>query len=238
MNEYKVDILAFGAHPDDVECAIVGTILSQIQRGNKVAIIDLTRGELGSSGTVEIRNNETIEASKVLGIKNRENLEFEDGFIENNKTSKLKIIEIIRKYQPEIILATAINDRHPDHEIASKLILEASFLSGLVKIKTKINNKQQLPHRPVVVYHYIQDLLIKLDFVIDISHTFDVKMQAIKAYKSQFLQSNNIEPNGANALLKQIEATNSIFGRAINVKYAEGFTINRYIGTNDIMNLF
>lgn len=238
MNEYKVDILTFGAHHDDVECAIGGTILSQIQRGNKVAIIDLTRGELGSSGTVDIRNSETVEASKILGIHYRENLEMEDGFISNDKISKLDIIKTIRKYQPKIILATALNDRHPDHLNAAKLIAEASFLSGLVKIKTEINNKQQLPHRPVVVYHYIQDLLIKPDFVIDISHTFDVKMQAIKAYKSQFLQSNNIEPNGANALLKQIEATNSIFGRAINVKYAEGFTINRYIGTNDIMNLF
>jgi N-acetylglucosamine malate deacetylase 1 len=238
MNDYKVDILAFGAHPDDVECAVGGTILSQIQKGYKVAIVDLTRGELGSSGTVEIRNDETIEASKILGIHHRENLEMEDGFIENSKTSKLKIIEVIRKYQPKIILATALNDRHPDHENASKLITDASFLSGLVKIKTEIDNNKQIPHRPIAVYHYIQDLLIKPDFVIDISHTFDDKMKAIKAYKSQFLQVNNTEPNGANALLKQIEATNSIFGRAINVKFAEGFNSNRYIGTNDIMNLF
>lgn len=238
MKDYKVDILAFSAHPDDVECAIGGTILSQIQKGNKVAIVDLTRGELGSSGTVDVRNSETIEASKILGIHFRENIEMEDGFISNDKISKLAIIKTIRKYQPKIILATALNDRHPDHGNAAKLIAEASFLSGLVKIKTEIDNNKQLPHRPIAVYHYIQDLFIKPDFVIDISHTFDDKMKAIKAYKSQFLQANNAEPNGANALLKQIESTNSILGRAINVKFAEGFNSNRYIGTNDIMNLF
>lgn len=237
MNDFKVDILAIGAHPDDVECAIGGTILSQIQKGHKIAIIDLTRGELGTSGSVNIRNNETIEASKILGINYRENLEFEDGFIGNNKEFILKLISTIRKYQPKIILATAIVDRHPDHQNAAKLISEASFLSGLIKIETTLNNKLQLPHRPSAVYNYIQDEFIEPDFVIDISNKFKDKMSAIKAYKSQFLQTNNVEPNGANALLKQIEATNSIFGRAINVKYAEGFSTNRYIGINDIMNL-
>ena len=144
---------------------------------------------------------------------------------------------MIRKYKPKIILATATYDRHPDHANTAKLISEASFLSGLAKIKTEIKNENQSPHRPIAVYNYIQDLYIKPDFVIDISNTFDVKMKAIKAYKSQFLQSNNNQHNGANALLTHIEATNRIFRRAINVKYAEGFTANRYIGTNDIMNL-
>jgi len=231
MNDLKTDILAFGSHPDDVECAIGGTILSQIQRGYKVAIIDLTKGELGSSGTAKIRSKETIDASKILGITYRENLEMEDGFIDNSKSNKLAIIRMIRKYQPKIILATAIYDRHPDHESTAKLISESSFLSGLVKIKTEIDEMQQLPHRPITVYHYIQDLFIKPDIVIDISNTFEDKMKAIKAYKSQFLQSNNNQPNGANALLKHIEATNSIFGRAINKKFAEGFTTNRSIGT-------
>lgn len=237
MKNFNVDILAFGAHPDDVECAVGGIILSQIQKGNKVVIVDLTKGELGSSGTAELRALETIEASKILGITYRENLEMEDGFIDNSKSNKLAIIKIIRKYQPKIVLTPALNDRHPDHKSAAKLISEASFLAGLTKIKTEINAKKQLPHRPIAVYHYIQDLFIEPDVVIDISDTFENKMKAVKAYKSQFLQPNYDQPNGANALIKHIEATNSIFGRAINVKFAEGLNANRYIGTNDIMNL-
>lgn len=237
MYNFNVDILAFGAHPDDVECAVGGIILSQIQKGNKVAIVDLTKGELGSSETTELRAVETFEASKILGITYRENLEMEDGFIDNSKPNKLAIIRMIRKYQPKIVLAPALNDRHPDHKSAANLISEASFLAGLPKIKTEINIKKQLPNRPIAVYHYIQDLFIEPDVVIDISSTFENKIKAIKAYKSQFSQPNNDQPNGANALVKQIEATNSIFGRSINVKFAEGLNANRYIGTNDIMNL-
>lgn len=237
MKNFNVDILAFGAHPDDVECAVGGIVLSQTQKGNKAAIVDLTKGELGSSGTVELRSLETIEASKILGIIFRENLGMEDGFIENNKPNKLAIIKMIRKYRPKIILAPALYDRHPDHGSTAKLISEAAFLAGLAKIKTEIDTKKQSPHRPIAVYHYIQDLFIEPDVVINISDTFENKMKAIKAYKSQFLQPNNDQPNGANALIRQIEATNSIFGRAINVQFAEGLNVNRYLGTNDLMNL-
>lgn len=237
MKNFHVDILAFGAHPDDVECAVGGIILSQTQKGNKAAIVDLTKGELGSSGTVELRALETVEASKILGIAHRENLGLEDGFIDNSRPNKVAVIEMIRKYRPKIVLAPALNDRHPDHASAAKLISEASFLAGLAKIKTETGTKKQSPHRPNAVYHYIQDLFIEPDVVIDISGTFENKMKAIKAYKSQFLQPNNGQPNGANALIRQIEATNSIFGRAINVQFAEGLNVNRYLGTNDIMNL-
>jgi len=237
MNKYKVDILAFGAHPDDVECAIGGTILTQIKKGYTVAIIDLTKGELGSSGSVQIRAKETELASRMLGVTFRENLKISDGFIENNTSNKIKVIKMIRKYRPKIVLTTALHDRHPDHMNTAKLIIDASFLSGLKKIVTNNKNINQLPHRPMAIYNYIQDLYIKPDFVIDISNSFEDKLKVIKAYESQFLRSTNNQPNGPNALLKQIESMNSIFGRAVNTKFAEGFTANRYLGTDDIMNL-
>lgn len=237
MKVNKVDILAFGAHPDDVECAVGGVIMKQIINDGKVAIVDLTKGELGSAGTPAIRHQESLNATKILGVQYRESLSFEDGDIENNKINRLLVMEVIRKYQPHIILTNALHDKHPDHAKAAQLITEAAFFSGLSKIETKIEGKSQTAYRPLAVYHYIQDYFIIPDFVVDISDVFDGKMEAIKSYKSQFLQTNNTQPNGANALLGQIEATNKIFGRAINVKYAEGFSANRYIGAKNIMDL-
>jgi len=236
-NEFKVDILAFGAHPDDVECAASGVVLKHLTLGKTVAIIDMTAGEMGTFGTSKTRKQEANEASKVLGIQYREQLGLQDGGIENNEVNRFKVIQAIRKYQPEIVLANAIHDRHPDHAIAAKLVADASFLSGLKKKITFNDDVIQKHWRPKAVYHYIQDYYIKPDFVIDISSEMDNKIKAIKAFKSQFVTPKENEPNSIIGLLDQIQSTNSIFGRAINVKYAEGFTVNKYIGVNDFFQL-
>ena len=172
----KLDILAFGAHPDDVELGCSGTIAKEISLGKKVGIIDLTRGELGTRGTVEIRNTEATKASEILGVSVRENLDMRDGFFVNDENHQLKVIKMIRKYQPEIVLCNAIQDRHIDHEKGSKLVSDACFLSGLIQIKTEINGEAQRPWRPKVVYHYIQWQTIEPDFVVDISDFMTQKM--------------------------------------------------------------
>jgi bacillithiol biosynthesis deacetylase BshB1 len=237
MNTYKIDILAFGAHPDDVECAAAGALIKHIGMGKTVAIIDLTAGEMGSYGTPESRKTESEAASKILGIKHREQLNLPDGSIENNEESRLKIIQMIRKYQPDIVLCNAIHDRHPDHANAAKLVADACFLSGLKMKKTVDNNEVQLPWRPNAVYHYIQDYYIEPDFVIDISLEMDTKLKTIRAFETQFVNPNSNDANGISGLIDQIKSTNSIFGRPINAKFAEGFTVNRYIGVTDFYNL-
>ena len=237
MNKYKVDILAFGAHPDDVECAISGTLLKHIALGKTVAIIDLTAGEMGIYGTPEKRKNEAKDAALILGISFREQLGFKDGAIENNEVNRLKIIASIRKYQPEIILSNAIEDRHPDHENTAKLINDANFFSGLQKIETFNKDTKQQRWRSEFVYNYIQDYFIKPDFVIDITEYMDIKVESILAYRSQFKNPQNLNPNSITGLLDQIKSTNTIFGRQINVKYAEGFTANKYMGVTDLFQL-
>lgn len=232
---YKVDILAFGAHPDDVECAISGTLIKHVALGKTVAIVDLTAGEMGTYGTVEERLKESEDAAKILGITYREQLGFKDGAIENNEVNRLKIIESIRKYQPEIILSNAIVDRHPDHANTAKLINDANFLAGLQKIETYYQGIKQNKWRSELVYNYIQDYFIKPDFVIDITEHMDTKIKSILAYTSQFKNPKNPNPNSITGLIDQIKSTNTIFGRQINTKYAEGFTVNKYIG---IQNLF
>jgi len=234
---HKVDILAFGAHPDDIECAAAGVILKHIVLGKTVAIIDITAGEMGTFGTPEIRAKEADEASKILGIQYREQLGLSDGSIANDEASRLLVIQAIRKYQPEIVLANAINDRHPDHANAAKLVADASFISGLKKKVTFFNGEIQESWRPKSVYHYIQDYFIDPDFVIDISEYIDKKTEAIKAYTSQFVKPKNNEPNSIMGLLDQIKSTNSIYGRPINVEYAEGFTVNRYLGVHNFFQL-
>ena len=233
----SIDILAFGAHPDDVECAAAGIILKTISRQGKVVIADLTKGELGSFGDEHTRNKEAAEASKKLGLFAREQLNLMDGNIENTHENRLKVIHIIRKYQPKIILANAVFDRHSDHKKAADLIREASFLSGLRKIETYHDGKAQHKWRSRAVYHYIQDYYIKPDVVVDISDFFNQKTDVIKAYDTQFVTAADPSAVGILNLLKQIESTNQIFGRAIGVKYAEGFTCERYIGTKDLMDL-
>ncbi len=233
----KVDILAFGAHPDDVECAAAGVLIKHIAMGKAVAIVDLTAGEMGSYGTVEERKNEANAAVALMGAKQREQLKLPDGGIENNEFNRLLIIEMIRKYRPSIVLANAIHDRHPDHANAAKLVADAAFLSGLKKKQTFYNSIEQEAWRPDAVYHYIQDYFIEPGFVIDITEQMDKKMQAILAFKSQFVKPKDKQPNSILGLIDQIKNMNSIYGRPINAAYAEGFTTGRYIGVNDFYQL-
>jgi len=237
MHTKKVDILAFGAHPDDVECAIAGTLLAHMTMGKTVAIVDVTAGEMGTYGTAESRKNESEAAAEILGIQHREQLNLPDGGIENNEASRLLVIQTIRKYQPEIILCNAIHDRHPDHANAAKLVADAAFLSGLKKKETINDGYSQKPWRPKAVYHYIQDYFIEPDFVIDITKHMEQKMQAILAFKSQFVNPDDRSANSILGLLTQIKSMNSIYGRPINAVYAEGFTANRYIGVPDLFQL-
>lgn len=232
-----VDILAFGAHPDDVECAAAGVLIKHIEMGKTVAIVDLTAGEMGSYGAVEERKRESEAAAALMGIKQREQLNLPDGGIENNEANRLLIIEIIRKCRPAIILANAINDRHPDHANAAKLVSDAAFLSGLKKKKTFYKGSEQDAWRPQAVYHYIQDYFIEPGFVIDITAQMDKKMEAIFSFKSQFVEPKDNEPNSILGLINQIKSMNSIYGRPINAAYAEGYTVNRYIGVSNFYQL-
>jgi bacillithiol biosynthesis deacetylase BshB1 len=232
----KLDILVFAAHPDDVELACSGTLLKHISLGYKVGIVDLTRGELGTRGSAEIRAEETKVASSILGIHSRENLGFRDGFFEIDEAHLLKVVEVIRKHRPEIILANAASDRHPDHKRAGDLVSRANFLSGLVKIETA----NQTAWRSKVVYRYIQDNFIEPDFVVDISGFEAKKLEAIKAFKSQFYDPNSTEPKtpiSREDFLDFILARAKQLGRPINAEYGEGFTVERYVGVDDLFEL-
>ena len=236
----KLDILAFGAHPDDVELGCSGTIAKEISLGKKVGIIDLTRGELGTRGSVEIRNSESAKASAILGISARENLDMRDGFFINDKQHQMKIIKMIRKYQPEIVLCNAIDDRHIDHGKGSKLVSNACFLSGLRMIETEINGQKQTAWRPKVVYHYIQWKNLEPDFVVDISGFLDVKMESILAYSSQFYNPNTNEPESpisSKNFLDSVKYRAQDLGRITGVEYAEGFTTERYLAVNNLSDL-
>lgn len=237
MQIQQVDILAFGAHPDDVECAVAGTILKHVALRKKIAIVDLTAGEMGSYGNPETRKAESAKAGKLMGITCREQLGLRDGAIMNNEANRLSVISIIRKYRPAIVLANALSDYHPDHGIAAKLVADAAFLSGLKKINTTLNGKPQLKWRPRVVYHYIQDKFAEPDFVIDITRFMEKKLKAISAYNSQFGHTADQQYNSVTGLLNQIKRMNGIYGRPVNVQYAEGFTVNRYIGTEHFFQL-
>ena len=236
----KLDILAFGAHPDDVELGCSGTIAKEISLGKKVGIIDLTRGELGTRGSVEIRNAESAKASQVLGVVARENLDMRDGFFINDEAHQLKIIEMIRKYKPEIVLCNAIQDRHIDHGKGSKLVSDACFLSGLLRIETELDGVSQEAWRPKVVYHYIQWQNIEPDFVVDISDFMDTKMEAVLAYGSQFYNPNSNEPVSpitSKNFLDSVKYRAQDLGRLVNVTYAEGFTTERYVAVNSLSDL-
>jgi bacillithiol biosynthesis deacetylase BshB1 len=236
----KLDILAFGAHPDDVELGCSGTIAKEVSLGKKVGIIDLTRGELGTRGSVEIRNSESAKASEILGVVVRENLDMRDGFFVNDEAHQLKVIEMIRKYQPEIVLCNAIADRHIDHGKGSKLVSDACFLSGLRQIKTELNGETQEAWRPKVVYHYIQWQNIKPDFVVDISEFMDKKMDSVLAYGSQFYDPNSKEPVSpitSKNFLDSVKYRAQDLGRLVGVDYAEGFTTERYLAVNSLGDL-
>lgn len=236
----KLDILAFGAHPDDVELGCSGTLAKEIAQGKKVGIIDLTRGELGTRGSAEIRDNEAAAAAKILGVSVRENLQFRDGFFVNDEKHQLEIIKIIRKYKPEIVLCNAIHDRHIDHGKGSKLVSDACFLSGLTKIETELNNEKQAAWRPKVVYHYIQWQNIEPDFVVDVSDFMDKKMEAVLAYGSQFYIPNSNEPATpitSKNFLDSITYRAQDLGRLVGVDFAEGFTAERYLAVNSLVDL-
>ncbi|MFN3943259.1 MAG: bacillithiol biosynthesis deacetylase BshB1 [Flavobacterium sp.] len=226
----KLDILAFGAHPDDVELGCAGTIALEVSRGKKVGIIDLTQGELGTRGSKELRALEATNAQNILGVAVRENLQLADGFFQNTPEAQLQIIRMIRKYQPEIVLCNAVRDRHIDHGKGSKLVSDACFLSGLIKIETFENGILQEAWRPKVVYHYIQWENITPDFVVDISDFMKTKIDAVLAYSSQFFQEDSeepITPIATKNFLESIEYRAKDLGRLTGVAYAEGFTVER-----------
>lgn len=240
MPEMKVDILAIGIHPDDIELSCSGTIAKHIALGKSVGMLDLTRGELGTRGNAELRTVEANNAAKILGVSFRTQLNFKDGFFLNNEEHQRQVIQQIRKHRPEVILCNAINDRHPDHGRAAQLVAEACFYSGLVKIETTNDGEKQLAWRPKAVYHYIQDQYIHPDFVIDITEYLEIKHKAIMAFSSQFYNPGSNEPVtpiSGKDFLESLNSKMSLWGRAIGVSYAEGFTTGRYPGVNTLFDL-
>ncbi len=236
----KLDILAFGAHPDDVELGCAGTIAKEVALGKKVGIIDLTRGELGTRGSAIIRDQEANAAAKILGVSIRENLNMRDGFFVNDEEHQLEVIKIIRKYKPDIVLCNAVDDRHVDHGKGSKLVSDACFLSGLIKIETQYNEVKQEAWRPKLVYHYIQWKNLQPDFVVDITGYNDKRVESILAYTSQFYNPNSDEPETPIASKNFLESLNyraKDLGRIIGVDYAEGFTVERYLAINSLGDL-
>ena len=226
----KVDILAIGSHPDDVELGCSGTIAKEISNGKRVGIIDLTRGELGTRGSAEIREKEANQAAEILKVSFRENLNFKDGFFKNDEEHQLKLIQVIRKYRPDFILCNAPDDRHIDHPKGAKLVLDACFLSGLEKIESTLEGNKQEPWRPNNIYHYIQWKRLKPDFIVDISNHFKTKIKSVKAFKSQFYDGNETvhnTPISTKNFLDSIEYRARDLGRLTNVDYGEGFIAAR-----------
>lgn len=236
----KLDILAFGAHPDDVELGCAGTILKEVALGKKVGIVDLTRGELGTRGSAEIRDKEAAAAAAILGVLVRENLAFRDGFFVNDEAHQLEIIKMIRKYQPEIVLCNAVDDRHIDHPKGSQLVSDACFLSGLIRITTSLDGEEQKAWRPKVVYHYMQWKNIVPDFVVDITGYVEQKTAAILAYSSQFYDPNSKEPESpisSKNFLESLNYRSRDLGRLTGLEHAEGFTAERYLAVNSLSDL-
>lgn len=236
----KLDILVLAAHPDDAELGCSGTIAAQIAKGHQVGIVDLTLGEMGTRGTPELRLVEAANAAQILGLAVRENLGFKDVFFKDDEEHQLKLIEVIRKYQPEIILANAITDRHPDHGKGAALAKNACFMSGLTKIETWQEGIKQAAWRPKFVYHYIQNNYIEPDFIVDISEHWETKVRSIAAFGSQFFNPQSKEPASfisSPEFLPFIESRAREFGHRIQVKYGEGFTVERYLGVTDLFDL-
>ncbi|MDT0293827.1 bacillithiol biosynthesis deacetylase BshB1 [Mesonia ostreae] len=236
----KLDILAIGAHPDDVELSCSGTLAKEIAKGKKAGILDLTRGELGTRGSAEIRDQEAQNAAKILGVSVRENLGFSDGFFINNTAHQLEIIKMIRKYRPEVVLCNAIKDRHIDHGKGSQLVSDACFLSGLRKIETIHQDNHQHPWRPKLILHYIQWMEIEPDIIVDISGYIDQKVASVKAYKSQFFDENSKEPSTpitSNNFLDSVTYRARNLGRIIHTEHAEAYTVERCPAVNSIFDL-
>ena len=236
----KLDILAIGAHPDDIELGCGATLAKEIANGKRVGALDLSRGELGTRGSAEIRDKEAAAAAKILGLSIRENLALEDGFFKNNKENQIKIIEVLRKYKPDIILCNAIDDRHIDHEKGSKLVSDACFLSGLPKVLTYLDGQTQEAWRPKQVYHYIQWKPLEPDFVVDVGDFIEKKLEAVLAYSSQFYKEESQEVNtpiSSSNFRDSITYRARDLGRLIGVEYAEGFTTERYVAVDSFYNL-
>jgi bacillithiol biosynthesis deacetylase BshB1 len=236
----KLDILAIGVHPDDVELGCSGTLIRELKAGKKVGILDLTQGELGSRGTIETRYEEAAKAAMLIGVQLRDNLKMADGFFKNDEEHQRKLIVAIRKYQPEIIFTNALHDRHPDHGRASQLTEDAAFLAGLVKVKTTDESgKEQDAWRPKYVFHYIQDRYIEPDFILDISDVFEQRMESVKAYTTQFYNPDNEEDGPQTYIstpdfLESVIARARMMGKKIGVKYGEGFNTKKSLGVKNL----
>ncbi len=236
----KLDLLIFAAHPDDAELGCSGTILRAIAAGKKVGIVDLTRGELGTRGTAETRDAETVASNRILGLHVRENLEMRDGFFRNDEEHQIKIIQMIRKYTPEIVFSNAMHDRHPDHGKASDLVNDALFLAGLPKIRTEIAGIQQDAFRPRLLFQYLQDRYIEPDIIVDVTEFWDKKMECIRAFKTQFFNPDSEEKEtyiSTPSFLKVVEARSRELGKAIGAEHAEGFTSRKLLGIDNLFDL-
>ncbi|MCX2479963.1 bacillithiol biosynthesis deacetylase BshB1 [Pedobacter sp. MC2016-15] len=236
----KLDILVLAVHPDDAELGCSGTILKHIALGKKVGIIDFTRGELGTRGTAETRDVEAADSARILGLHARENLKFKDAFFKNDEAHQLEVIRMIRKYQPEIVLSNALRDRHPDHKRAGDLSNDAVFLSGLSKIKTFEQGTEQQAWRPRLLLQYIQDTYIEPDVIVDITPYMETKLESIKAFKTQFFNSDLDEPQTYISSPEFFESTIGRareFGRSIGATYAEGFTSRKLLGVDNLFDL-
>ena len=234
----KLDILAIGSHPDDVELGCSGTLIAEIQRGKKAGIVDLTQGELGTRGTIETRYHEAADAAKIMGLSARENLKMRDGFFRNDEEHQMQLIKVIRKYQPEIVIANILEDRHPDHGRGGWLAYDACFFSGLRQVKTKDDEgREQERWRPKMLLHYIQDRFYEPDIIVDISHVWEKRMEAIQAYRTQFLPEASADPQtyiSSPDFLESLKARARSLGKRIGVKYAEGFLSKKSIGIKSL----
>lgn len=234
----KLDVLAIGSHPDDVELGCSGTLINEVRKGKKVGIVDLTQGELGTRGTIETRYAEAEQAGKIIGVHARENLKMRDGFFVNDEQHQLQVISVIRKYQPEVVIGNIMEDRHPDHGRAGSLIYDACFLSGLKQVKTKSDDgKEQEKWRPKILLHYIQDRFYEPNFIVDISDVWEQRMDSIRAYKTQFYSSDSSEPQtyiSSPEFMEALTARARLLGKRIGVKYGEGFLSKKSIGIRSL----
>lgn len=237
----KLDILAIGSHPDDVELGCSGTLINEIKRGKKVGIIDLTQGELGTRGTIETRYQEAADSAKIMGVAVRENLKMRDGFFRNDEAHQMQLIKVIRQYQPEIVIGNILEDRHPDHGRAGWLIYDACFFSGLRQIKTVSDNgEEQEKWRPKMLLHYIQDRFYEPDIIIDVSDVWEQRMETVKAFRTQFLPDGSNDPQtyiSSPEFMEALTARARSLGKRIGVKYGEGFVSKKNIGLRDLDSL-
>jgi bacillithiol biosynthesis deacetylase BshB1 len=234
----KLDVLAIGAHPDDVELGCSGVLIKEVKKGKKVGIVDLTQGELGTRGTVETRYQEAADAGKIIGVHVRENLKMRDGFFVNDEAHQMQVIQVLRKYRPEIVIGNILDDRHPDHGKGGKLIYDACFLSGLKQIKTVDDKGQeQEKWRPKYLLHYLQDRFYEPDFIVDISDVWEQRLESIKAYKTQFHNPESNEPQtyiSSPEFLEAVIARAKLLGKRIGVQFAEGYISKKNIGLADL----